>query len=139
MHLKTAFGIDRKTPQPRRTVGDLEYLAPLAMVKEVAGYPSLKYLGVFDRSGRKVHVVDAETSTGAPIALTFDVQTGMLAGIASDWATISYSDFRKVGNLMIPFQVESGRTMTLRLDEVKLNTEIDASVFRPKEYCYDKP
>ncbi len=139
MHLKTEFGMDRKTPQPRRIIGDLEYLAPLAMVKEIVDYPSLKYLGVFDRSGRKVHVVEAESNTGATIALSFDMETGMLAGFASDWSTISYSDFRKVGNLMIPFQVESRPTMTIRLDAVKLNTEIDASVFLPKEHCYDKP
>lgn len=139
MHLKSEFGIDRKTPKPPRTVGDLEYLAPIAMIKEMADFPRLEYLGVFDRSGRKVHVIEAESTTGATVALSFDMQTGMLASLASSWATISYSDFRKVGKLMLPFQVESGRSMTFRLDQVKVNTEIDASVFQPKEHCYDKP
>ena len=86
-----------------------------------------------------MHVIQAESSTGATVALGFDVQTGMLASLASSWVTISYSDFRKVGNLMLPFQIENGRFMTIRLDEVKVNTEIDASVFRPKEHCFDKP
>ena len=139
MHLKSDFGIDRKTRQASGIIGDLEYLAPIAAIKEMADYPRLAYLGVFDRSGRKVHVIQAESSTGATVALGFDVQTGMLASLASSWVTISYSDFRKVGNLMLPFQIENGRFMTIRLDEVKVNTQIDASVFRPKEHCFDKP
>ena len=41
MHLKSDFGIDRKTRQASGIIGDLEYLAPIAAIKEMADYPRL--------------------------------------------------------------------------------------------------
>ena len=41
MHLKSDFGIDRKTRQASGIIGDLEYLAPIAAIKEMADFPRL--------------------------------------------------------------------------------------------------
>ncbi|HUR97127.1 MAG TPA: S41 family peptidase [Pyrinomonadaceae bacterium] len=139
MHVKTDFGLDKKIPVPESAAAEIEYLAPLARIRDVSGYPKLSYLGVFDRGGRKVHVVQGEEKTGAPVALSFDVESKMLVSVATDYSTVSYSDFRKVGDVMLPFRVDRGSAMTITFDDIKLNTAIDASVFRPREHCFDTP
>jgi hypothetical protein len=138
MHITTDYGLDRKLPVPPMIKPDLEYLAPVRRVREVATFPKLAYLGTFERNGRKVHVIEA-ASTEATVALSFDVESKMLASLASDWVTIAYSDFRKVGELTLPFRVEHGSAMTISLNDIKLNTAIDPSVFQPQDRCFDKP
>jgi hypothetical protein len=138
MHVKTDFGIDQKMPAPPSSV-DLEYLAPVANVRKIAGLAELQYLGIFERDGSRVHTIEAKADTGMPIALTFDVKTGMLASLVVGPVAISYSDFRKVGNLMLAFRVDTGKQMAVRFSEVRLNSDIDPAVFKHKEYCFDKP
>ncbi|MEO6334253.1 MAG: hypothetical protein ABIO91_04645, partial [Pyrinomonadaceae bacterium] len=139
MHIRTDYGLDKKFPLPIASTDDIEYLAPLARLREISGYPKLMYLGVFDRAGRKVHVIQGEDKNKAPIALSFDVESKMLTSIATDYSTMSYGDYRKVGDVMLPFRVEHGSTMTITFDEIKLNTKIDASVFQPRNHCFDTP
>ena len=137
--ITTEFGMDRVLPIPPASSVDLEYLAPVARVRTLAEMPRVSYLGIFDRSGRKVYLIETESAAGGTVALTFDVESKMLVGIASDWATMSYSDFRKVGDLTLPFHVENGSSITISLDEIKLNGPIDPAVFLPKDYCFNKP
>ncbi|MEP6705748.1 MAG: S41 family peptidase, partial [Acidobacteriota bacterium] len=139
VHLMTAYGLDRTFPLPTASADDIEYLTPLARLREISGYPKLIYLGVFDRIGRKVHVIQAEDKNKAQIALSFDVESKMLTSVATDYSTISYSDYRKVGSVMLPFNVGEGSAMTITFDDIRLNPEIDASVFQPRNHCFDKP
>lgn len=51
--------------------------------------------------------------------------------------TFSFADYRKTGSVMLPFYFEIGTYLKLRLNEIKLNVEIDASRFEKKKNCFD--
>jgi hypothetical protein len=139
IHVQTDFGVDRKLPVLRETSSETEYFLPAIRVREVALFPKINYLGVFDRNGRKVHLIEARSANGASVALGFDVSTKMLASLASNYSTIGYDDFRKVGDFLMPFHVENGMVTKIDLTGVKINTTIDPAAFLPKERCFDKP
>ncbi len=139
MRVQTEFGVDRKFPNPPGLTAESEYFLPAARVKEISAYPSINYLGIFDRKGRKIHVIEAESTTGTSIALGFDVETKMISSLASTFFTLGYGDFRRVGDILLPFHVENGSATSIHLSEIKLNTPIEPSVFQPKEHCFDKP
>ncbi|HVF30510.1 MAG TPA: S41 family peptidase [Pyrinomonadaceae bacterium] len=139
MHVKSAFGFDQKSPVYESMTIDLDYLVPIDRLTESTAEGDLSYLGIFERDGMKLHTIESKGKHGVSVAYSFDVKTGMLAGIATAYSTAYYSDFRKVGELMLPFRIEAGRSMKFQFDEIHINTEIDASVFQQKEYCFDKP
>jgi carboxyl-terminal processing protease len=136
-HIKTDFGIDRKLPI--RPSFDLAYLSPVSRLRYLTKTQKVSYLGIFDRGARKVHVIEISDRSNVTIAITFDVESKMLTSIAGPGVTLSYDDFRKVGNFMLPFRVENGSFLTIRLDELKLNEPIDPAIFQHKDYCFDKP
>lgn len=119
--------------------GDDYFLHPLVRSMKPENFKKLKYLGVFDRKDRKVHLIDGKTTDGMTVAIYFDSETKLLAGFEEPTGGLSFGDYRKVGDLMFPFNISSQDFLDIRLTDVKLNPTIDPTVFEPKEYCFDKP
>lgn len=116
--------------------GDFLYSLTRSMKPE--NYRQLKYLGVFDRKDRKVHLIDGKTLDGTVVAIYFDTETKLLAGFEGPTGGLSFGDYRKIGNLMFPYNISSQDFLNIQLTEVKLNSQIDPSVFERKVYCFDK-
>ena len=99
----------------------------------------MKYLGTYDREGRKVQLVDATLKAGFSVALAFDAETKMLTSFTSPYFEMVFSDYRKTGDMTLPFQIERQNMMRIRFDDIKLNMPVDDSKFAKKINCYDVP
>jgi carboxyl-terminal processing protease len=136
--LQTDYGIDRELPNESDTA-QIEILSPISNLADENYFKSLTYNGTFERKGRKTHVISGKTSDGANIALAFDVETKYLVSYIASYSGISFDDYRKVGDLMLPFTIERENVMTIKLDEIRLNTLLDEAKFNKKEHCFDRP
>lgn len=136
--LKSDFGIELEIPFVM-SVEESDFIFVITEAMKADNYVKLLYLGVFDRKDRKVHLIDGETKEGTTVAIYFDTETKMLAGFEGPTGGLSFGDYRKVGNLMMPHNISSQDFLDIRLDEIKLNTKIDPAVFERKINCYDTP
>jgi hypothetical protein len=116
----------------------IEILSPINNLLKKDFYKSLVYQGSFDRQGKKAHVIEAKTEEGLIIALAFDVESKLLVGYVGQFYVVSFGDYRQIGNLLLPFQIERENLMKITLDEILLNPTIDESNFNKKENCFDK-
>lgn len=137
IHVKADYGAERKIPF-MISITEFEPIAPISLILEVENFTSISYLGVFEREGRKVHVVDGKDKEGETFAATFDIETKMLASFTGLPLTISFSDYRKIGDLMVPFAVDRGQVILIRFDDIKINNQIDPATFQHKDQCFDK-
>lgn len=132
------YGFLREFPAIGDT-GNVDILAPVRALIKLDSFASLKYVGTYERDGRKVHLIDGKSTDGAAIALAFDVETKMLSYFTGPYFGMIFSDYRKVGDLMLPFRIEREMIMRLQFDEIKLNGPVDESKFVKKINCYDVP
>lgn len=100
---------------------------------------SATYTGIFDRDGRKCHIIEATLKNGTSYAMAFDVENKMLVSVAGRFSLTSYGDYRKVGSLMMPFKVGVGSGKELEFDTIVLNETLSDDIFKLKENCYDRP
>ena len=101
-------------------------------------YPALQFKGVFDREGRKTALVEGRTKTNGELALAFDAETGLLVNVTEGYSSVSFGDYRKVGDLLLPFSIDMSGFIKVKLEEVNLNPTIDPSFFARKVSCFDK-
>jgi carboxyl-terminal processing protease len=113
-------------------------LWPILALTDLDYFTSLSYTGTFDREGRNTAVVEGKTRDGVEIAFAFDIQTKMLVNYTARSVSTSFADYRKVGNLSLPYEIRREGGMGIRLEEVNLNAPIDSSVFSKKERCFDR-
>ncbi len=85
-----------------------------------------------------MHVIQANTSEGVIHGLAFNVQTGMLVTFVQPGMIQNLGDYRKVGDISVPFALDMSGVMKIQLDSVKFNTPIDNTFFERKKFCYDK-
>jgi hypothetical protein len=91
--------------------------------------------------GRDLYVVEGTRPNGQVEQLFFEVQSGLL--IRRQWQTPTYfgglpqandfDDYRKVGNVRLPFLIRkarAGSTFLQTVSEYKLNVKIDDSKFK---------
>jgi hypothetical protein len=135
--VQTDYGINRDYPIEVDT-SRVEILAPINQLVKKDFFKSLTFRGTFDRNGRKAHIVEAKTADGISVAIAFDAETKLLVGYAGQFYTISLSDYRRVENFLLPFEIEREYLMRIKIDEIKLNSAIEESVFNKKENCFDK-
>jgi hypothetical protein len=62
----------------------------------------------------------------------------MLVNVTKGVSSISFDDYRKVGNITLPFTVDLNTLVKVELDEIKINEPIDQAIFQKKQHCYDK-
>ena len=135
--LQSDYGIIRELPIQTDT-SKIEILSPINNLLKKDFYKSLVYQGSFDRQGKKAHVIEAKTEEGLIIALAFDVESKLLVGYVGQFYVVSFGDYRQIGNLLLPFQIERENLMKITLNEILLNPTIDESNFSKKENCFDK-
>ncbi len=138
--MQTDYGLMREATLPAAVdLSWLEIFGPIKLLAKDGSFSSLKYAGTYDRDGRKVHLVDARSKAGSPIAFTFDVESKMLSYYTGLAYGIVFGDYRKVGNLTLPFSVEREHIMVLKFDSVKVNSPIADDRFSKKVNCFDVP
>lgn len=135
--MQTDFGMTVDLPSRLRSARQ-ELLQPVLQLANKSAFKSLEYAGVFDRQGRKAHVVNARSAEGEVIVLAFDVETKLLVGYAGRYSTYSLDDYVKVENLLLPFSIDRGTT-AITIYQIKVNTPIEDANFKRKINCFDTP
>jgi hypothetical protein len=130
--LGTETSID--TPFP---IEQADSFYPLRVFAEPSTFKSAKYLGIFDREGKKAHVIEISSNFGDNLGLAFETTTGLLISYAGRYGSVTYSDYRKTGSLLLPYKIETGSTFSILLGTISLNVTIDEAVFRRKQHCFD--
>ncbi len=138
LRIKTDFGMEQSVPFPI-PVTRSEYISSLIRAMKPDEFVRLEYLGIFDRGDGKIHLIDAETAEGDQVALSVDVETGFLVRIDGTTGGTAFGDYRKVGNLMMPYRLTVGNAVDIMLDEILIDLEIDPEVFKHKVNCFDRP
>lgn len=104
-------------------------------------YARLKVVNKIKEGYREVYVLEAAPRTGTPDTLYFDAESGLLLHRDLTRLTsrgpmrsqIYYGDWRKVDGVLLPFRITqtmANRTFVITLDEIKLNTPVDDTVFQ---------
>jgi thiol-disulfide isomerase/thioredoxin len=104
-------------------------------------YARLKVVNKVKEGYREVYVVEASPRVGNPDLLYFDAASGLLLHRDLTRQTtrgpmksqIFYGDWRKVDGVLLPFrltQTVADRTFVITLDEIKLNTPVEDTVFQ---------
>jgi len=132
------FGLDKELSFAPDTA-KIEIFASIYNLLNKDYFKSYTYLGAFDRDKRKAHVISAKINGAFSVTLAFDVETKMLVGYSTDYWTIFMDDYRKVGNVMLPFSIARDTLMKIIVMDIKLNQKIDESIFVKKENCFDIP
>jgi hypothetical protein len=135
--IQADFGIDQDL-QSNADVKMLDILSPIFDIASDENYPSLSFTGTFDRDGRKTAVIEGRTKLGSQVALAFDVETGLLVNMTVGPVSISYSDYKKVGNVMLPFKIDRSGVMKVEVHSITVNQPIDPAAFLKRERCFDK-
>lgn len=136
--VQTDFGTEESIPIGGGAA-ESDFFNPIDKFVKGDSFQSLSYQGIFDRDGRKCHVIEARAKSGETIGLAFDVETKLLVSYAARSFTVTYGDYRKVGTLLFPFLIDIGRAGKVLLDMISIDQTIDPAVFRKKENCFDRP
>ncbi len=116
----------------------IDIFSPINNLIRSNEFKSITYQGVFDRQGKKVHIIEAETAEHINVAMAFDVETKLLVSYIQQFYAVSYDDYRQIENLLLPFVIEREGFMNIEPEEIKLNTAIEESNFMKKENCFDR-
>ncbi|MEQ1642872.1 MAG: S41 family peptidase [Pyrinomonadaceae bacterium] len=99
----------------------------------------LKFEGDYQVDGRLRYVLSATSPEGHSIGLSFDSGTKLLVTFSQPGVLYTFSDYRKVDGVLVPYKFELDRIMNIHLDTLTRNIKIDAAMFEKKENCFDKP
>ncbi|MBI5838367.1 MAG: DUF4292 domain-containing protein [Candidatus Eisenbacteria bacterium] len=113
------------------------------LVKWKKGYRLADAAGVDTVGNRPCYKVVMKPRMGSPETMWFDEETGLLARVEGTYestqlgtttARTEYSDYRKIGNVMLPHKSITdmrGQRIVITMVEVELNKELDADRFDP--------
>ena len=90
------------------------------------------------RTCRPRTITRGSVATVTLTAFAFDVETKMLVNFTSARRSNSFGDYRKVGNLQLPFEIEVG-SPKLSINTYSINPVIDPDEFERKKFCFDLP
>lgn len=99
----------------------------------------LKFEGEFELDGRMRVILSGMSDKGVSVGLSFDKETKLLVTFTQGPILFTFSDYRKIDGIMLPFRVEMDRIMDVKLDSIKIGSKIDAATFEKKVKCFDKP
>lgn len=117
------------------------YFAPLFDVLTPGYFKAMKFEGQYESDGKMVQVISALSAKGESIAMTFDPAAKTLVRIATTGTgtTVEFDDYRKVGELLLPYKLSMGGMFNFELRTLIVNEKIDPSAFEKKQNCFDKP
>jgi hypothetical protein len=116
----------------------MQLFSPIFDVLDPALFPSLTFEGSFPLDGRRVNVITAKNEKGLAFGLVFDVESKMLVRFTPPGFTYAFGEYKKIGNVVLPFAIDIDPLMRIRLDTIDLNGEVDPANFERKEKCFDK-
>lgn len=99
-------------------------------------YPSINYIGTFDRLGKKVHLIEAVAEKGTRIAFSFDAETNLLVSRAGTFLNYTFEDYKTFGSISIPTTQTRNVIIKIKLREVKFDAPISESKFVKEENCF---
>ena len=135
--LQTDYGLERSLgPNSDLTKSDL--FSAVFRTIDPDNFRSLVYKGAIENDGQRVHVIQGITTEGVVHGLAFNVKTGMLVTFVQPGMIQNLGDYRRVGEVTVPFALDVSGVMKIQLDSVKFNTPIDRSFFERKTFCFDK-
>ena len=135
---QSEYGMDQKTKSaaaPTRT----DLLSPYFAGLDLDFLKGLKFEGDYPVDGRVRYVLSATSPEGQSIGLSFDSVTKLLVTFSQPGVLFTFSDYRKVDGVLVPYKFELDRIMNIQLDSLIRNAKIDAAMFEKKENCFDKP
>jgi len=135
--IQADYGLDTNFSSEFDTA-KIEIFSPINNLIRSNEFKSITYQGVFERQGRKAHIIEAKTAEYLNVAMAFDVETKLLVSYIQQFYAVSYGDYRQIENLLLPFDVEREGFMNIELEEIKLNTPIEENKFLKKENCFDR-
>lgn len=109
-------------------------LQEMLKIKDI--YHQVTYIGEYERKGKTVFLVKAVTADGVEVAFAFDAVTKLLMQRIGTYSNSSYDDYRKVGDVLLPFSQTRSEVMKIKLSEFKLNVPVEDSFFVPKDNCF---
>lgn len=110
----------------------------LELVNLKTNYSKVKFLGNFERLGSRVNLVELKSKNDYGFVLAFDEKTNLIlqrTGMATD---VSYEDYRKVGEYLLPFKISQASVLSAEIFSYKINEKIDDASFAPKTSCFDR-
>ncbi len=136
--VQTDYGMDRPLG---KDVGseNLHLLSPVFDALTPGQFTNLKYEGEFPIEGRKRHIITGRDAKNAEVGFSFDSATNMLTTYTFSGILYTFSDYRKLGDVQLPYSIDMERISKMRLDSITLNPKLDAAIFEKKEKCFDKP
>ena len=135
--LQTDFGMDGDVPNTTE-ISQIETLFPIYNLLDKNYFSAFKYLGSFDRNGKKLAVIQAKTAAGATVGLAFDTATKTLASYVGSGSIFLMSDYQTVGSVRLPFTLERENILKINVESYELNKPINPAIFVKKENCFDK-
>lgn len=134
--VQTDYGMTKEMP-PFVDVVENDIFSAFRSLAEDNYFSTLNYSGIFDREGRKVHVLDGITKDGMLVALAIDTETDLLASFTGSYYGLSFNDYNEVGRLKLPFSITRQGLMSIELDEVAVGKKADPKIFTAKTQCFD--
>lgn len=105
-------------------------------IKEL--YPQITFLSTYKRNERMVHLIQGIAADGISMIFAFDTETKLLVHRTGIYTDVAYSDYRKVGDVLLPFGFSKGSFFNMKLETIKLNEKIDEKIFLQQESCFDR-
>lgn len=136
--VQSEYGLETDLP-PTMSSDKAHLLAVITELLEPDYFTSLAYDGVFDAEGKSLHVVEGRTAKGTDIGLTFDTKTGMLVRYTLPGLMYTFEDYKKAGDLVLPYTLKIDGIMDIKMDSIKINEKIDPANLEKRERCFDKP
>jgi hypothetical protein len=134
---QTEYGLDFST-DAIPDAGRMQLFSVVFDIIDPATFPSLTFEGTVELEGRKVNAITAKTKKGITYGLIFDDESKLLVRYAPPGIVGEVGDYRKVGDVTLPFKLYLEPVMHIQLDKVDLNVAVDPSNFERKEKCFDK-
>lgn len=120
-----------------RQIRELNLAADLQeMLKIKDTYNQVLYVGEYERNGKPAILLRAITADGIENAFAFDKASKLLLQRTGAYLNSSYDDYRKVGDIMVPFWQTRSDSMIIKLSEFKPNVPVEDSFFVPKDNCF---
>lgn len=135
--LQTDYGLDSEL-YPNLDTSRANLFAPIFDTLDANYLKALKYEGEYEIEGRKRHILSGVDSKGSAVGLSFDAGNKMLVTYTTAGILYTFSDYRKVEGVWLPFTIEMENIMTIKLASVTLNPKLEPTIFEKKEKCFDK-
>lgn len=110
----------------------------LELVNLRENYKNVKFLGNFERSGKKVNLIQVKNAEDNGFVLAFDAATNLLVHRSGAATEVSYDDYRKIGDYLLPHKISRDWTIEIEFDEIEVNAEVGDEDFAGKLSCFDK-